>query len=1095
MHEGNRNMRSRIFSLMALGCAIVCCSDGACAQALARSTLSGKITNPPRAGLSVKLKSIEKNPLAVYDGYSTQTSADGDFQFQDVEPGRYVLVAEGAGFMATEYGAKGPEQTGTPIELRAGQLRKGIVLSLAPKRVTCGKVSDDHGNPLSNVEVYAFRHFNGLMWLTGGYYNVATDEAGNYRLPDLEPGEYFLEAGMSTWFIGSKNLTQIEAESLANAESVEVGRDDGAGCRENIRMGPRLGYRAFKIRGKITEDPSLVGKDLVLSFLEVNRTGVARAAPFPETFDPGPSFDLSAPPAGHYHLILSHGRFPPNGYAGQPEFTILSSQEITVADADVNGITVAPDPLASLSGQVKLEGIAAAAACPTKEKTHLRIQKEDDGQFQNVEVAADGTFSFAHVSLGTYTVGLYPFLRGSAYVKTMLFDGQPVDGRRIKISSVTSHSLEVVLSGDAARASGHGTPDETVARYRAEGTHPKASVSGKVTNIQADSPWVKLWAVRFNSDRSYEYSTKPGPDGSFHLENVDPGIYLLVTQGPGYTISEYGATYPRLEGRTITLRAGQRLAGLTLSATPRKPSICGQISDRNAQPLPNVTVFAMPFAKRDNGPSLGVYADSNSSSAEDSESAMVVSLAPPSVSTDDAGNFRFFDLRPGRYYFWTDFMVPNGQAWTRRWTYYPSSPNLERAQPVKVGFGSDVGCTHNIQMQTSLMFHVRGTVPKDIAHADEEYFDVGLVETNSTAVEGVAQFKSMLGPGEAFDFANVSAGHYSIRLTGPYKKPPRQDVPFVDIVSDPCPPSHLLASRELVVHDSDLRDVTMERILPLSVIGEIHFEDIPKEWRSFRIEAQTVTLSRADEISSLPGAQILGGSCPPRVPLASDGTFIFESVAGGSYQVGFDLVGVQGDALYLKSVALNGQPIDGRLITLKAGQPAKLTMVVSNKGGEVDVQVKPSGPPAEEYRYDEPCRPKMAVMTQAVLIPDSIPVDGSGIVTGAFMQAGYIQIYRVPPGRYHAVAGENFNFHFTMSPSGYSVWSDPKFLQSMSALGTPVEVAAEQKIKLLVPDATAQIQDLLAKFNEEATVGDHCAASCSYDGFWNGTEGAEAHKP
>ena len=71
--------------------------------------------------MSVKLKSIEKNPLAIYDGYSTQTLANGDFQLQDVEPGRYVLMAEGAGFMATKYGAEGSEQTGTPIELKAGQ--------------------------------------------------------------------------------------------------------------------------------------------------------------------------------------------------------------------------------------------------------------------------------------------------------------------------------------------------------------------------------------------------------------------------------------------------------------------------------------------------------------------------------------------------------------------------------------------------------------------------------------------------------------------------------------------------------------------------------------------------------------------------------------------------------------------------------------------------------------------------------------------------------------------------------------------------------------------------------------------------------------
>jgi hypothetical protein len=747
---------------------------------------------------------------------------------------------------------------------------------------------------------------------------------------------------------------------------------------------------------------------------------------------------------------------------------------------------------------VKLGGIAAAAACPTQEKTHLRIQKEDDGQFQNIELGADGKFSFAHVPLGTYTVRFYPVLRGSVYVKSMLLDGYAVDGRRITISSATAHALELILSGDTVQASGHITPDEPLERYRAPGTHPKASVSGKVTYALADSPWVKLWAVRFNSDRSYEYSTKPGPDGSFHFENVDPGIYFLVAQGPGYTLSEYGASHPGLEGKAITLSAGQRLRGLALAAAPRSPGICGQVIDDNGRPLSNVMVVAVPSPRRGNGPGLSVNGDSNSSEIQATASSVGVILGPPFVSTDSAGNFQFFHLRPGLYFLWTDFMVPNGQVGSRRWTYYPSSPNFDGAQPVKVGFGSDMGCTHNIQMHTPGEFHVRSKVPMNMAHAEGEYFDIDVVETNSTGAEGVTQTKHMIGPGEGFDFAHVSSGHYSLRLRGPYRKPLDGDGPVVNIIntSGPwCPASSLIASRELVVGDGDLNDVTMEPIPLLSVTGQVHFEDIPKEWRAFRVETQTVTLSPVYQFPWLRGAHILPNACPPRVRLTSDGKFAFDSVTAGSYQVGVDLMGVQGDALYLKSVALNGRPVEGRHVTLNLGQPAKLTMVVSNDGGELGVQVKPSGPPAEEYRYDEPCRPKMAVTQQAVLIPDSIPVHRSGIVTGGYTQAGYVQIYRVPPGRYHAVAGNNFNFHFAMSENGSSVWSDPKFLQSLRALGTPVEVAAGQKIKLLVPDATAQIQDLLAKYNEEVNVSDHCAVSCSYDEFWKGNQTVQARKP
>jgi hypothetical protein len=1089
-------MPSRIFPFVALGCAILCWSDLARAQSFARSTLSGRITNPSRGGVLLKLKPVEKNPLAIYDGYSTQTGPDGAFLFEDVEPRSYLLVAEGAGFVPTEYGAGGPERTGTPIELKPGQHRKGIAITLEPKRVVCGKVTDEQDNPLPKVEVYAFSPPKGSMWFVGASYTT-TDEEGNYRLPDLQPGKYFLEAGMSTWFTESKNLTQLEAENLANAEPVEVGAADNSGCRENIRMGPRLGYRGFKVRGRIADDPSLTGKDLVLSLLEVNRTGVTRVVPAAEALNPGSSFDLWPVPAGRYRLILSHGRIPANGYVGQPEFIILSSQEIaSTAAADVGGVTVAPDPLASIAGRVNFEHIAAAAACPTQEKLHLRIQKDDDGQFQNIALAADGKFSFAQVPLGTYSVSLFPFLRGAAYVKSMLFDGRPVEGRRIKISSATPHSLEVVLSGDTAQASGHFTPDEPIERYRVEGTHPKASVSGRVTNAHADAPLVKLWSVRFNSDRSYEYSTKPAADGSFHFENVDPGIYLLVAQGPGYSLSEYGASHPGLEGTALTLRAGQHLEGLTLLAAPRRPTICGQVTDDNGQPLSNVAVFGSLLPHRVSGAGLSTNSDRNSNSGQAAASAGVISLGPPSVNTDSAGNFRFFDLRPGLYFIWTDFMLPSGQEWTRRWTYYPSSPNLDGAQPVSVGFEPDIGCAHNIQMRRATMFHVRGAVPRDIAPAEEQYFVVNLIETNSAAVEGITQFKSMLAPGDAFDFANVSPGHYSIQLNGPFKKPPSPDVLISDTGHGPCPmPSYLLASRELVVRDGDLNDVTMKPISLLTVKGEIHFEDIPKEWRAFRVEGQTVTLSPVDEIRSLRGAQILRGACPKRVPVTSDGKFTFEKVAGGTYEVGVDLTGVQGDALYLKSVALNNRSIEGRHIALKPGAPAALTMVVSNDGGEVDVQVKPSVPPAEEYRWEEPCRPKMAVMPQAVLIPDRLQPDGSGIVAGGYTQAGYVQIYRVPPGRYHLVAGNNFNSHWTLPPSGFSVWSDAKFLHSIRALGTPVEVTAGQKIKLLVPDSTARIQDLLATFSEEVSISDHCAAPCSYDGFWNGTEVPAAHKP
>jgi len=117
-------MPSRIVSLVVLGLAVFCFSDNIRAQSVAKSTLSGRITNATGAGISVKLKPVEENPLALYDGYSTQASADGRFQFEDVEPGRYLVVAEAAGF-CPHHTARDPDKPGRRSNLSRDNIEEG----------------------------------------------------------------------------------------------------------------------------------------------------------------------------------------------------------------------------------------------------------------------------------------------------------------------------------------------------------------------------------------------------------------------------------------------------------------------------------------------------------------------------------------------------------------------------------------------------------------------------------------------------------------------------------------------------------------------------------------------------------------------------------------------------------------------------------------------------------------------------------------------------------------------------------------------------------------------------------------------------------
>ena len=50
-------------------------------------------------------------------GYSTTTDNEGSFRIEGVNPGEYRLMANRSGFLATSYGAKGPNRSGSVIRL------------------------------------------------------------------------------------------------------------------------------------------------------------------------------------------------------------------------------------------------------------------------------------------------------------------------------------------------------------------------------------------------------------------------------------------------------------------------------------------------------------------------------------------------------------------------------------------------------------------------------------------------------------------------------------------------------------------------------------------------------------------------------------------------------------------------------------------------------------------------------------------------------------------------------------------------------------------------------------------------------------------
>lgn len=120
------------------------------------------------------------------------TDSNGQYAFDHIPEGEYRVSAYKDGY------GKGPSGESTPlrrVRLRVGQQLSGVDFSLTPAAVISGRVLDNANRPLANVRISVlgagFRHGRPMWWTQT---TIRTNDRGEYRIPDLAPGKWFLEA-------------------------------------------------------------------------------------------------------------------------------------------------------------------------------------------------------------------------------------------------------------------------------------------------------------------------------------------------------------------------------------------------------------------------------------------------------------------------------------------------------------------------------------------------------------------------------------------------------------------------------------------------------------------------------------------------------------------------------------------------------------------------------------------------------------------------------------------------------------------------------------------------------------------------------------
>lgn len=408
---------------------------------------------------------------AMPNPYTATSDAEGNFTFEAVDPGRYMLSGDRAGFQRQTYGARRPNSGGTVLALTAGQKMAALNMVMSPQLVISGKVLDFDGDPVPRTQVRAMRSmfFNGKRQiLPTGF--ASTDDNGEYKIQNLGPGKYYISAApLREQFFGQSSRSATapavpgqpakQEEStittyypgvsdVTSATLIELSAGhDRPGTDITLRKSP-----VFHLKGKVTGQVPSDRTQFRVSVMPRSSAYMDFMGNASSPVNSDGTFDLSPVPSGSYNVMLLNL----NGM-----FKVFGSLLVNVGSHNVEDLTLTAEPPFDLNGQVKAEqaaGTSDGAAAKPKVATPTRISLQPiDGLAVNTPNAAtkdDDTFSLTSVSPGRFRVNIFSMAEG-LYLKSIRFGDQDVlrEGLTLPPGSGTT-PLEITLGANAATLEG-----------------------------------------------------------------------------------------------------------------------------------------------------------------------------------------------------------------------------------------------------------------------------------------------------------------------------------------------------------------------------------------------------------------------------------------------------------------------------------------------------------------------------------------------------------------------------------------------------------------------------------------------------------------
>lgn len=514
-------MTLRILAAMFLGgCAFVA---AAFAQPLGTSSISGTVVDG-ESGEGVRKAIVTLTLEGTPRRWATaRTDGSGHFQFEGLPAGKYDLRATKTSEGTAIYGANSFRELGGVITLGDGETRGAVTLRFLRGASISGQVLNPEGEPVADVNVSLLRQGRNLgAPILVQYRQATTDDRGEYRFANIDPGRYYLrttprEAGHFGGMPAAHQPILVDqyyggARDPKEASLVHVGGgEDLAGLDFHLISEP-----AVEVRGRIlgvpeepesaTTQPAREGSVLVsgvamgvgkeglgisVSVSPADAGGSQRWSMGSSAHGPEHRFQLSDLPAGRYR-IEAVGHWGGKAYGASQIFDL---------HPDFGEILLTLVPAVDIHGSLRVEGQAA----PGGKALRVQLERPDTRQGNiSAELGPDGRFSLTQVLPGQWQLSVTPVPPG--FLKSAQFGDKDVRFTTFEAGSNSDVALNIVVSMHTATVKGE-----------IDAGSSEAKRAGIV--IAPVGPYHNL--------ARYYYGATAGNDGKFHLAGIAPGKYQV----------------------------------------------------------------------------------------------------------------------------------------------------------------------------------------------------------------------------------------------------------------------------------------------------------------------------------------------------------------------------------------------------------------------------------------------------------------------------------------------------------------------------------------------------------------------------------------